>query len=402
MSRTTLYKRNGQGKPIQWSIWYSDVDTRKLYLQFGVVGKNGTNTEIRDTTTKGNLYNSMITAKRKEGYKSLSDLYDNAPTVLNGADLYKYLDTYLPKYNTTSDGHVLPMLAKILEDDKPIKSNGYMRSQYKINGLRCNVACTKDNYSLFDGTKFDYYSREGTKWHLPFLDDIINNSINKEILELMIEEGVQLDGEIYLPGYTVNDINSFVKNDKMPQHRKLQYWNFDLCMENADYDTRLRILHKCFNWGTGFTTKEEHLNNKKQFLYLCNNDVESFDEARYYRDDAIAKGFEGIILRDPKAEYQFGKRNSAMFKYKKVLDGMFRVIDIIPEGKRTRLCKFVLENDINDERFECTLNAPQVKQEFVLRFKRMYIGSNVLVEYRERSGVKQVPFHAKVVKVSDV
>ena len=90
-----------------------------------------------------------------------------------------------------------------------------------------------------------------------------------------------------------------------------------------------------------------------------------------------------------------------MYKFKRVFDGIFKIIDIIPEGKkRSNLCKFILRNDINDATFECTLNAPQAEQERILVSKNSYIGNYLAyVEYRERSGVRQVPFHAKIVKL---
>ena len=90
-----------------------------------------------------------------------------------------------------------------------------------------------------------------------------------------------------------------------------------------------------------------------------------------------------------------------MLKFKKQEDGLFTIVDIVPEGiKRSNLGKFVLKNDINDELFECTYNAPHSSQEEILINKDKYIGHyKALVEFRERSGISQVPFHAKCVKL---
>ena len=119
------------------------------------------------------------------------------------------------------------------------------------------------------------------------------------------------------------------------------------------------------------------------------------------RDYFIGLGFEGLVIREKSAEYQFGgRRNNSMLKFKKKEDGLFEIIDIVPEGvKRANLGKFVLRNDINDELFECTYNASHSAQEEILINKSKYIGKKVLVEYRERSGVNQLPFHAKAVKI---
>jgi hypothetical protein len=88
-----------------------------------------------------------------------------------------------------------------------------------------------------------------------------------------------------------------------------------------------------------------------------------------------------------------------MLKFKKILDGLFTIVDIVPEGVRKNLPKLVLRNDINDNTFECTYNQPVNVQEEVLEHRNNYIGKKAKVEYRERSGVKEVPFHAKCLSI---
>ena len=101
-------------------------------------------------------------------------------------------------------------------------------------------------------------------------------------------------------------------------------------------------------------------------------------------------------MRNPDAEYQYGKRNTAMIKYKKTTDGKFLILDIYPEGiKRSNIPLFKCKNDINDEVFECHVGGTHVHQEFVLKHKEKFIGKYMYVEYGERSGVNQVPFHIK-------
>lgn len=403
MNSTTLYKRNAQGKPIFWSIEDTDVE-RKLKLNYGLVGRIGTTSIVMDTTAKGKLYDSMVTAKRKEGYLGFRELYDDAPDPDTVDDIKKYLDTYLPKFNQTTSGKNFCMLAKTLEDAKAFK-NGYLVGQYKINGLRCNIYCERVVGDMFRKYKYRYFSREGTEWDLSFLDGVLTLSLTDSFIDRMIEEGVALDGEIYLPGYTVNEINSFAKNSKIPQHYQLQYWCYDICMEAAPYKTRGMILNEAIrnepNRPTMWADRLKHFNNTLQFVAIPSCLVASFNDAVYYRDKFINLGFEGLILRDPNAEYQFGKRNSAMYKYKKIHDGFFTVVDVVPEGaKRSNLAKFVLRNDINAECFECTCNYSQATQAYILQHKHDYIDNHVKVEYRERSGVKQVPFHAKVVDIN--
>lgn len=400
----TLYKRNSQGKPLFWSIsCNADAFNEKpIVVNYGLVGKEGRTEYISTHRDPNAEIDSLIKAKRKEGYKSLTDLYDNAPEIIDEYGILNYLDLYLPKYNTHSNGAFIPMLCKTLKDNKPFERGNYF-GQWKINGERCIITATKDN-GLFELIKLHYRSREGVDWtdKLSYLDDILLPCIPDEIIDMMIEEGVGLDGELYLPGYGINEINSFIKNIELPQHYKLQYWLYDICIENMSAVKRQEVLHNNFKkYYSGILNKEDHLNNTDRLVLLSNDSITDINSAILHRDAYISLGFEGLVIREKSAEYQFGgKRNNSMLKFKKILDGLFIIIDVIPEGKkRSTFGKFVLQNDINDERFECTYNAPHSVLEEVLINKDKYIGKKAFVEYRERAGVSQVPFHAKVVKI---
>ena len=404
----TLYKRNAQGKPLFWSIWADNnsINSKIINVKYGLVGKDGRFEHIVTTRKLQDEIESLIKAKRKEGYKELVDLYDNAHMAeqdISKLDLVHYLDTYLPKFNTHDNGAFIPMLCKTLEDNRPFKRGDYF-GQWKINGERCIITADKTT-GLFEEIKLHYRSREGVDWtdKLSYLDDFLLPCISEEIIDMMLEEGVGLDGELYLPGYGINEINSFIKNTELPQHYKLQFWMYDLCIENMSAYGRQIILTENFKdyIPLYLKTKEDHLNNNNKLILLPNENTNDISDAIRQRDHYISLGFEGLVIREKSAEYQFGgRRNNSMLKFKKKEDGLFEIIDIIPEGhKRVNLGKFVLKNDINDELFECSYNATHEKQEEILINKNNYIGKKALVEYRERSGIKQCPFHARVINI---
>ena len=411
---TILYKRNAQGKPLFWSI---DKHDNYLLINYGLVEGNPHTERIPITLKNANELQSRVNTKRKEGYKELSELKDslsddaikiaeNAYTQLNDAKPLIYvLNTYLPKYSTTSEGFVLPMLAKVLEDNKPFEKYGTMLGQWKIDGLRCIIGATDKSDDLFNPITLTYHSRTGEDWtnKMCWMDEILLPKISKELLDMMVEEGACLDGELYLPGYSVNDINSFVKNTQLAQHYKLQYWCYDICCENMSAIKRSNFLYDNLTPSaiSLFETKKYHLENKGQLMLLESIEVSNINEAMIARDTYIDLGFEGLILRNPSAEYQFGKRNQAMFKFKKVDDGKFIIVDITSEHKRSDLPLFVCRNDINDELFECSINKPQDVQREILIHKEKYIGKYMQVEFRARSGVNKVPFHARGISIVD-
>lgn len=395
-----LYKRNAKGDPIIWQIEKADDGYK---VSYGAVCGHIHEEIINGKLVKANEIESRIKAKRKEGYKELSELKDSGPVnIKDDIALVNYLYTYLPKNNTTDDGFTLPMLAKVLKDNKPFDKRKYL-GQYKINGVRCIIGAIKTN-DLFNPIRLTYRSREGTDWtpKLTWMDEVIKPEIKDDLLDAMLEEGACLDGELYLPGYKVNDINSFVKNEKLPQHYQLQYWCYDIAIDNMSYESRRKFRTEnidriCYT----FDTYDQHLNNKSKLILLPDVVISDIDDATRFRDKFISLGFEGLIIRDVTSAYQFGARNLAMLKYKRVDDAKFKIVDVIPEGIRTTLCKLVLRNDINDELFECTLNFDHSRQEYILKNKEKFIGKYAFVEYRERSGVKSVPFHAKAVDITD-
>lgn len=408
----SLYKRNAQGNPLVWSIEKSvDITGPELHIYYGLVGKTLHHEVVKVTLKNADEYTSRIKAKRKEGYKELSELKDNNASDLiadvtdnNLFALKNYLELYLPKYSTTSEGFVLPMLAKTLEDNKPFDKYGTMLGQWKIDGLRCIIGATDKSGDLFNPITLTYHSRIGEDWtnKMCWMDEILIPKISKELLSMMVEEGACLDGELYLPGYSVNDINSFVKNTQLAQHYKLQYWCYDICVENMSADKRNDYRFDNIDMPVRmFLNKEEHLNYINQFNILPTVVVHNIQHSIQLRDNYISIGFEGLILRNPSAEYQFGKRNQAMFKFKKVDDGKFIIVDITSEHKRSDLPLFVCRNDINDELFECSINKPQDIQRYMLIHKEKYIGKYMQVEFRARSGVNQVPFHARGINIVD-
>lgn len=409
-----LYKRNAQGKPIVWEILRNGKHT---IIQTGLVGGNLHVEQLINDKVRADDYESRIKAKRKEGYKELSELKDNLRDAFihtydylfednqDKTNLISFLNAYLPKNNTTSEGFVLPMLAKTLVDNKPFDKYGTMLGQWKINGLRCLIGAERNGMDLFNPITLTYHSREGEDWtrKMSWMDEIILPKINSDLLDMMMEEGAYLDGELYLPGYSINDIDSFVKNAQLPQHYQLQYWCYDIACENLSAIERNRF--RLTNLGESILdvpSKTFHLANNKQFILLPSYGINNINTAIQIRDEFINKGFEGLILRNPNAEYQFGKRNQSMLKFKKIDDGLFEIVDI-KEDKRG-LPIFILKNDINDEYFECTYNASQDDQRKCLSTpvkEEMLTNKLAFVEYRERSGVKQVPFHSKIIRFEE-
>lgn len=391
-----LYRRNNFGQPC---VWYAErFDDYCIKVYHGIVGKTITFDFITTNRDVDAEIKSKVNAKRKAGYKLLSELKDNVNLPVEG-ELLSYLNSYLPDDRTTIDGLLLPMKAKVYDNknNKLYKKNTVYIGQWKINGLRCFISAESNN-DMFKPIKLKFQSCEGTVWNsLNNLEEYLLNVIGKDLLNKMVEEHYILDGEVYLPGHTVNEINHFVKDANCEENKLLQYWCYDIAIEDTIQYVRTNILNSaCHKYIKIGIDKTEHLNNKERFIVLPYYEISSDNDALKHRDQFIDWGFEGLILRNPDAEYQYGKRNLAMIKYKRSTDGKFVIINIKPEGvKRPDIPLFECKNDINDAIFECHVGGSEHYQKSILVNKDKYIGKHMYVEYGERSGVNEVPFHIK-------
>lgn len=397
-----LYRRNNNGMPTVW--WASfNSDTNSIAVFYGLVRGNIRKEVYTVTQKDGNKeLESRYNEKIKQGYQYLNEICDmqDRPPVEdeNSLELFNFLNTYLPKDLSNGNSNLLlPMLAKTYNGNV-WKKVSCMYGQYKINGLRCIITAYTQN-DMFKPIRLRFQSREGIIWNtLENLSDYLLSIIPANIIRDMIDGYVALDGEIYLPGYTINQINHFVKDANCVENKLLQFWCYDIMMEGNQAHRNMYRYH--IKQPTSFNSIKEHYNNKERLIILHNKYITNDNEAIDARNHFINLGFEGLILRNAETNYQYGRRRANyMEKFKDAAEGDFIILDIYKEKKRDLpilLCK----NDINDEKFETRLSVSHIVQQEVLFDSQSYIGRTVHIEYGERSGVARVPFHIKTVVIN--
>ena len=400
----TLYRRNNNGIPCFWRIGY-DSDIHAFRISHGIMPNGKVISTINPISLKywETEFNSRIADKRKQGYKYITEIKDNTqlPVEENIASptLFNYLNAYLPVIRTSGDNTVLPMLAKTFDNtnNKLFSKCALFYGQYKINGLRCFISAKENVGDMFNPIKLNFQSREGTYWNsLRNLEEYLISVLPAELLSLMINDGLVLDGELYLPGHSVNEINHFVKDPKCPENKLIQYWCYDFAIEDTCYDYRMDLRIKYLkSFAFNAYSMQDHLSNKEKLVALTDYGITDEANAIIWRDNFINYGFEGLILRNPNKDYQYGARNASMIKFKRSTDGKFKIKDIYPEPIRRNIPIFLLINDINGATFEVHVGGSVDYQENILKNKEKYIGKTMYVEYGERSGVNQVPFHVK-------
>lgn len=222
-----LYRRNNNGVP---TVWWAELDsgTNSITVFYGLVRGNIRKEVYTVTQKDGNKeLESRYNEKIKQGYQYLNEICDmqGLPPVEDGDNdtLFNFLNTYLPKDLSNGNSNLLlPMLAKTYNGNV-WKKVSCMYGQYKINGLRCIVTAYTQN-DMFKPIRLRFQSREGIIWNtLENLSDYLLSIIPANIIRDMIDGYVALDGEIYLPGYTINQINHFVKDANCVENKLLQF-----------------------------------------------------------------------------------------------------------------------------------------------------------------------------------
>lgn len=401
-----LYRRNNNGTP---SYWRARLDEDMIVTEFGIVGGKPIVGSFKVTQKDGvKELNSRYEDKRKNGYLSLDEIRDDSVELkgcspVEGDALFNYLNAYLPtNLVNTSTGAILPMRAKTYNGNI-WKKVGCCSAQWKINGLRCLISVYKTQ-DIFRPYRLKFQSREGIWWHsLDDLEDYMLQYIGKDILERMYSENITLDGELYIPGYSVNTINHIVKDPNCPENKLLQYWCYDIAIDDMSTDDRnMTRIELCVNFHSpNIKTYDDHIHVKHRMIYVPNEYCFSDNQAVEKRNKYIGLGFEGLILRNLDSTYQFGRRRANyMEKFKSTTDGLFEIVAIDKEKKRN-LPLITCRNDVNDATFECRLNGSFDYQVDVLNNKDKYIGKKLYITFGERSGIEKVPFHIKEVKLAE-
>lgn len=169
-------------------------------------------------------------------------------------------------------------------------------ASYKLDGIRC----------IF--YKGEILSRS--------LKQIQNRQLKEKfepIRKYSEENNLILDGEIYSPDLTFQEITSFVMTQDLtdkksvkkngcvlsiPDH--LKFYCFDIIedggmLDDCYFEARYNFMQKCMFRFPDIAFPVEHIK------------VENKQEVENLFENALEEGYEGLILRDPKGKYKYGR-----------------------------------------------------------------------------------------------
>lgn len=181
-----------------------------------------------------------------------------------------------------------------------------------------------------------------------------------------------LDGELYIHNELFEDVVSCVKK---PVGNKLEhtigFTVFDFpTVKVEDRDCKL----------AEFQTYLHNNNVDSRIEYVEQVIVNSEEEARAYKDSAIERGYEGIMLKNINYEYESGVRVYSVQKWKDVITEEYKIVDVIADKDGNGLFVCVLPDDVTQ--FEVNPKRNHAEKKEILANKQDYIGKPLTVKYQ--------------------
>ena len=314
---------------------------------------DGKEVERHDVITEGkNLGKSNETTPYEQAISEAESRYRKK--IKDGYSTEIPTDT--SKANCNALGLPKPMLAHPIDKVKSVEFPAHW--QAKLDGHRALV--TRRNGELI------MYSRKGepitTMGHiLDHLDD-------------RVEEGMILDGELYVHGMRLQDIGKLVKKYR-EDSLKVRYHVYDMMAEES-YTHRLSKLRITLSYD----------NQDVPAFVVPTIIVDGMEMAQELTEEAIEQGYEGGILRTPDEKYIAGFRSRQLLKIKQFDDSEHTIVDVI-EGK-DRICNdthlkvalFICHTPEGVE-FECTAFGDQHEKDRIWHERENYIGKTLTIKH---------------------
>lgn len=295
-SVTKLFKLDSKGK---MRYWFAYADGAEVCVSSGIVGKESTS-QINDfyTAKAKNTGKKNATTAEQQALKEVEALYE---AKLKKKGYQHSLDV--------ANSHVPDGVQ--LAHDYTKKNNakkicwGAVDGQVKLDGLRCRIVIDRQTGIL------RVWSRQNEHYILPL-------TLYQNVLAVFRDNPKlnSLDGELYIHGVDMADIQSMVTNDEHPERDNLELWVYDTIEPELVWSDRRELINQI------------KVNTYQRIHVVESIPLNSVEEALEFLDNAVANGFEGIVLRNWKGLYLCGKRSYDLQKWKLFQDEEFLMVGV--------------------------------------------------------------------------
>lgn len=255
-------------------------------------------------------FNSIIKKHKDKGYKDIEDFG------------YKSFDDFdpektLPKEKKDQQGVVKPMLAKLIESVPKSTLNKVTNwySSVKVDGVRA-ILYIKDNVLHFA-------SRGGGTYDYPTAH-IRNNS--KLIEYFKQHPDLQLDGELYIHGKSLQMLSGCARLEDKEVPFKLQYFVYDVVDLGKTFEERYKIIQQVKqDLNLGFDPNRVFSDDEIMIQILPQEKIPNNEKIIWnLHNKYVSEGWEGEVLRDPTKKYEPGARQ--MIKCKMRQDSEYQTV----------------------------------------------------------------------------
>lgn len=352
-----LYKLNKNGRWQQYLIKVFTDNNDKVFIEksFGLInGKMRTNKEeikqVKSQDTK--LNQAIFMAKRIWLNKIQTDLFK------------EIMEDEKSDFSIEKDFR--PQLAKTYDIDKT-KLIFPISAQKKYDGNRAILYRDKNDNIVMD-------TRNGHR----YLDESVQ-FITSEYKDL--PKNIILDGELYIPNMSFQELQSIVRLKKKPNcnklndFKRLKFYTFDIIYldePNLIFSDRYNRLEKI-------------VSDKNNTILVENDVINSKEDIKTFHDKYIEEGYEGIILRNMNKKYGINKRNGDLLKYKYFVDSEYKIIGMkIEINNEIEYPMWICETE-QGKQFTCRPTGTNEYKINLLKNYKKYLGKLLTVKYQELS-----------------
>lgn len=311
-------------------------------------------------------FDAIVKEYKDKGYKEV----ENNPEEMD----IKTLEEFLPEFSTDARGIRKPMLAKPADKVKKsvIDNLKYWYASRKIDGVRCSM--------FWDGSKIRTGSRGGGHY------DYSTTHITQHpvLIEYFKKHpDVILDGELYKHGKSLQQISGAARLEKNAVDCEwLQYYVYDIMIPDVPFKERLKYLIEfAKEVHIGFDPYHDFGKDGLQVQIVPQTKVHGYENIMNLHNKYVEEGFEGVVCRDPNANYEFGSRKNCMLKFKMYQDSEFKVIDYELGLRGVEDMVFICETPAGNIFKAKPMGSKEVKEEYVRNFESSYKNTYATIKY---------------------
>ena len=342
---TTLYKTNKNGSIQQWSIEVSGPTFTCIYGQVG-----------------GKLQSQQTICKSVNIGKSNETTPEQQAQLESAALIAKKIKS---GYSYDKSAPVTVQL--------PMKVKAYQDQSHNIK-FPCFSACKLDGVNAIyrrENGKLTIYSRGGEVYPaIPHLEALVHKAMD-------LFQSNELNGELYIHGEHLQDIQSAVKKPK-ELSAKLSFCIFDIADSTDNFYERAMLMHKHNQFDT---------TQLSTVSVVYNVDCKSTADIEQHYVEATEFGYEGTVIKNFDGLYKHNVRSSDQFKYKKAQSAEFLIVSY--ELDKNNLPVFILESAGG----EFKAKPIGTKEYWSQQIPVTYIGQYATCEYEvfSKSGIPLKP-----------